>query len=120
MTLAYISSLKILSFQNSKYFEIPLLINLSFSTNFETSLPQIGKKEHALEFHQATWGDLDHPTSTIKLQGHLWGSILNMLKTPCTTSLATQKNPQTIERDACLCVQPILQVHLSNNFEPKI
>jgi hypothetical protein len=45
MTLAYISSLKILKFQNFKYFEIPLLIKLYFSTNFETSFPQIGRKE---------------------------------------------------------------------------
>jgi hypothetical protein len=32
-------------FQNSKYFEIPLLMNLSFSIDFESSSPQIGWKK---------------------------------------------------------------------------
>jgi len=44
MTPTYISSLKILSFQNFQYFEIPLLINLFFSTDFKSSFPQIGWK----------------------------------------------------------------------------
>ncbi len=44
MTLAYISSFKILSFQNSKYIKIPLLMNFSFSIDFETPFPQIRQK----------------------------------------------------------------------------
>lgn len=44
MILAYISSFRILSFQNFKYFEIPLLMNCTFFTNFEASFPQIGQK----------------------------------------------------------------------------
>jgi hypothetical protein len=41
MTITYISSFKILSFKNFKYFEIPLLINFSFFIDFEASFPQI-------------------------------------------------------------------------------
>jgi hypothetical protein len=44
MTLAYISSFKILSFQNSKYFEIPLLMNFFLFIDFGASFPQIGWK----------------------------------------------------------------------------
>jgi hypothetical protein len=33
----------IISFQNSKYFEISLLMSFSFFIDFETSLPQIGQ-----------------------------------------------------------------------------
>jgi hypothetical protein len=44
MTLAYISNLKILNFQNSKYFKISLLMNYFFSIDFEASFPQIGQK----------------------------------------------------------------------------
>jgi hypothetical protein len=38
-------------FQNSKYVKIPLSMNFSFSTDFKALFPQIGQKEHALEFH---------------------------------------------------------------------
>jgi hypothetical protein len=44
MAFAYVSSIKILSFHNSKYFKVPLLKKNSFSINFEVSFPQIGRK----------------------------------------------------------------------------
>jgi hypothetical protein len=41
MVLVYISSFIMFNFQNSKYFEIPLLMDLSFSIEIQTLLSQI-------------------------------------------------------------------------------
>ncbi len=43
MAFAYISFLMMFSFQNSKYFEILLLMEKKKSIDFEVSLPQIGQ-----------------------------------------------------------------------------
>jgi hypothetical protein len=43
MAFGYISFFTMFSFQNSKYFEMSLLMSFFFFIDFEASLPQIGR-----------------------------------------------------------------------------
>jgi hypothetical protein len=58
MALAYVLFFRMFNFQNSKYFYIPLLKNLSSSIDFETSLPQI--KQNGINF-KTPFGSLGQP-----------------------------------------------------------
>jgi hypothetical protein len=111
MAFVYISSFTMFNFQNSKYFEMPLL--MTFSIEFEASLPQIG------------WNGTRFGTPLCSL-GQPWllnfhnqisrPSMSHLLTTPCTTSLATQK----IHKYAYMYVWLTYKGHPSNNHKPKI
>ncbi len=114
MTFAYISSLKTLSFQNSKCFKIPLLMNFSFSTNFEASFPN-RKKGTSFEIPlgnlKQPWSSNFHnqivgPSLGLHIE-YVWNTLYNII----SHLIKSTKN---------MCVQTISHVHLSNILEPKI
>jgi len=113
MAFVYISSLTMFNFQISEYFEIPLIMNFSLSSDFEISLPQIG-------WNGTRFGTPLHSLGQPWLLNfHNWitrPSTSYLMTTPCTTSLTTQK----IHKYAYMYVWLTSKGHLSNNHKIRI